>query len=418
MPSYTSVLPGSTRLPKVSFEFGPFYTPASTPFAFGSGTSWVDVTSSVREFQWGYGRNDELGDYQPGSGYIVLDNRDRRFDPTNTAGTFYGNLKPRRTFHFTAVDSGGTYLTDYFMWAVGFPQAWPSGGADNVTRVDLVDQLSISETIKFPIGYTRPLETIADRWTAVLGDAGFSQFSIPICGTYVAALEVTDTDQSVFRHLRDLARTDGGVLAQRAGGFINYESKRLVITSGAASSNRLNFTDSRTAGGTYIHYSPTVETVQDDNYLWNSATVSGAADGVLGYSSDDASQTEFNQLNQSLSTLYEYETDCEDRAQYLTYLYAQPKMRAPTLQVDLATCAASAQALLIAAGPDFPCRVTRFATAAVPLTLDLKVESIRHMISPGQYLMQFGTSPADLSSYWTIETSTLGTIDSTNLIAP
>jgi hypothetical protein len=56
--------------------------------------SWVDVTQYVRSGSTRIGRRDELDTFQPGSITLEVDNRDRRFDPLNTAGPYYGYLLP------------------------------------------------------------------------------------------------------------------------------------------------------------------------------------------------------------------------------------------------------------------------------------------------------------------------------------
>ncbi len=65
------------------------------PYAF-SGFVWTDVTSYVRAINITRGRTDELSNFESGNASIVLDNRDRRFDPFHATGPYYGKLLPRR----------------------------------------------------------------------------------------------------------------------------------------------------------------------------------------------------------------------------------------------------------------------------------------------------------------------------------
>lgn len=68
--------------------------------------TWVDVTSYVRAIDIARGRQADLNPFDNGTARIELDNRDGRFNPSNTAGPYYPNVKPRRQIRITA-----TYTT-------------------------------------------------------------------------------------------------------------------------------------------------------------------------------------------------------------------------------------------------------------------------------------------------------------------
>lgn len=56
------------------------WAPTSAPAS--EAPAWEDITDLLYEWEWSYGRNDETGEFEPGRGAVVLDNRDRLFDPT------------------------------------------------------------------------------------------------------------------------------------------------------------------------------------------------------------------------------------------------------------------------------------------------------------------------------------------------
>ncbi|CAB5219031.1 Concanavalin A-like lectin/glucanases superfamily [uncultured Caudovirales phage] len=68
--------------------------------------TWVDVTSYVRSIDISRGRQADLNPFDNGTARIELDNRDGRFNPSNTASPYYPNVKPRRQIKITA-----TYTT-------------------------------------------------------------------------------------------------------------------------------------------------------------------------------------------------------------------------------------------------------------------------------------------------------------------
>lgn len=68
--------------------------------------TWVDVTSYTRGIEISRGRNADLDPFDNGTARVTLDNRDGRFNPSNTASPYYPNVKPRRQIKITA-----TYTT-------------------------------------------------------------------------------------------------------------------------------------------------------------------------------------------------------------------------------------------------------------------------------------------------------------------
>lgn len=83
--------------------------------------TWVDVTDYVRDVPNVFrGRTDEYASFSPGSATVVLDNRDRRFDPDYAAGAYYPNVLPGKRIKITwafAAASGVLFT--------GYVQGWP-----------------------------------------------------------------------------------------------------------------------------------------------------------------------------------------------------------------------------------------------------------------------------------------------------
>lgn len=67
---------------------------------FNTGTTanpvWADISSFMRSFSYSRGRDDYFSSFSAGSCSIVLDNRGRQFDPTNTGSPYAGSIVPRR----------------------------------------------------------------------------------------------------------------------------------------------------------------------------------------------------------------------------------------------------------------------------------------------------------------------------------
>jgi hypothetical protein len=65
----------------------------SPPGTARASITWVDVTAWLLEpVGVDRGRSSEFDDFPPSRFSCTLDNSDRRFDPTNTAGPYYPNV--------------------------------------------------------------------------------------------------------------------------------------------------------------------------------------------------------------------------------------------------------------------------------------------------------------------------------------
>ena len=113
----------------------------ATPYDRNPAT-WVDVTTYVRNISIRRGRSGDLEQFPTGTASIILDNRDRRFDPFNTAGPYYGDLIPRRQIRVTA-STGGAYVPVFRGWVSGWPIAYTSAGFDATTALECFDVLGL-----------------------------------------------------------------------------------------------------------------------------------------------------------------------------------------------------------------------------------------------------------------------------------
>jgi hypothetical protein len=113
-----------------------------------TGLTWTDISAYVRSISVRRGRTDELDAFQPGTCTLVLDNRDRRFDPLNTASPYVGNLRARRQVRVTATYAAVSY--PIFRGHVrGFGVA-PDVSRDSVWTVQATDGLAYLAGIDMP----------------------------------------------------------------------------------------------------------------------------------------------------------------------------------------------------------------------------------------------------------------------------
>lgn len=128
-----------TTTVEISFVSGPYI----------ASPTWVNVTTYVREITTRRGRSNELQSFETGTATITLDNRDRRFDPMNTAGPYYGNLTPRRQVRITATANSIT-KTIYRGYIAGWPVEITDAGFDSTVTLECFDALGLLAQEELP----------------------------------------------------------------------------------------------------------------------------------------------------------------------------------------------------------------------------------------------------------------------------
>jgi len=123
---------GATPVVEISFDDGPYV--ASPTF--------VDVTSKVRSFTIHRGRASDFTQFDTGTATVVLDNRDRLFDPFYTSGVYYGKLRPRRQIRIRGTAASTTY--DVFRgYVAGWPVEYTNAGKDSTVTIECFDALGL-----------------------------------------------------------------------------------------------------------------------------------------------------------------------------------------------------------------------------------------------------------------------------------
>ena len=151
---------------------GDFFTIGATPLG---GTAIVgalplagdvntDVTSYVRSVSLRRGRSKETEKFDAGRATVVLDNRARTFDPSYTAGPYYGSLKPRKAVTID-VEGQRVYTGQVEDWNLDY-----TVGGDSTASVVASDGLTLlaGRTLT---GGTATSQATGARITAVLADA-------------------------------------------------------------------------------------------------------------------------------------------------------------------------------------------------------------------------------------------------------
>jgi hypothetical protein len=117
--------------------------------------TWSDITTYVRSVSTSRGRTDDWQNFDSGSATLVLDNRDRRFDPTYTAGPNYGNLQPRRQIRVTAdAGTGSGYVALFRGFVDGWPVRLSQAGFDSTVTITAYETLGLIAQDQVPADWS------------------------------------------------------------------------------------------------------------------------------------------------------------------------------------------------------------------------------------------------------------------------
>ncbi len=137
-------MPYPVAVVEIAFTDGPYVV----------SPTWTDVTSYVRGMDISRGVPDDWTLQADGSATVTLSNRDRRFDPFNTTGPYYGNLLPRRQIRIRATFSSTTY--DVFRgFIAGWPPEWTDAGTDSTVTLFCFDALQLLGSSSLPADWSR-----------------------------------------------------------------------------------------------------------------------------------------------------------------------------------------------------------------------------------------------------------------------
>jgi len=186
-------VPFPVAIVEIAFDDGPYVV----------SPTWTNVTSYVREMTTDRGRSDDWGTFD-GSASVVLSNRDRRFDPFNTSGPYYGKLLPRRQIRITATYGGTTYPI-FRGFVAGWPPVWTDAGKDSTVTLSCFDAMGLLASDAQPVDWAR-------NYILTTSPRHYYPCDEPV-GPYTANQSLKDYGSEPLNMLTTAAASSGGQLA-------------------------------------------------------------------------------------------------------------------------------------------------------------------------------------------------------------
>lgn len=380
-----------TRLdPKVEIAF-PTPPRSTSPI-------WVDVTDYASEITSAKrGRQHELNEFEAGAGTMILDNSDRRFDPTYVGSPYWPNVRPMRRVRISGITNSTTKAV-FTGYVLEWPPDW-SGLDFSQTTVQLVDGIGVLSMSPLVGAFSQQLT--GARINAVLDAVGWPAADRVIgtgLSTVVAATFLSTDKQMAWQHILDVAGTENGLAFVDAQGRFVFIDRQATLTAPYTTSQ---FTfDDTIAAQLFDDLTPT----EEDDLLWNSVTVTDNS-GIASTAIDSTSQNEYWPRSLPISTLLPTgSSEALDHAAFELAQFKDPYVRFASLEYIATTSdTLAAQAL----GREIGDRITIKKTPPGPppqVSADAVIQSIEHKIVPG------GGSVAPT---WTVDYELSGAVSGT-----
>lgn len=405
-------------LPLVVVEFSPTTGPMDVP-------AWVDITDSVVSFETSRGRSRELDRIEAGTCTLVLANDDRRFDPLNADGPYYGALVPYKRIRVRAIWAGIDYpvFTGYVeQWSLPL---WRHGAVQ--CRVTAVDGFGLLSEVEVYGDY--PEQATGARINAILTEAGWSTGQAWLLGdaTYgvlgtttipaplgdraISAGVSTITAQTLdgvgaLGHMQLAAQLEAGLLFISAGGAVTFQARHeRIIPQGL-----------KATFGNDIGQLPYVDCVIDasPDLLYNHVSITRTG-GEAQVVSDAASIAAY--FKRSYSVRLPLLTD-EEAHGYANWVLARSKdFRVRITSVTIDPPAAPDLLWPHALGRELSDKVRTVYSPPVGSAIDETsfIERIeqRYSAPDASWATAFGISPATEPTPWILEDPTYGILGET-----
>jgi hypothetical protein len=410
--------PGGTTL---FIEFSPTTNPLDTPV-------WVDISTSVRHAEGvtiRRGRSSELDAFQTGTASFTLDNRTRLFDPTNAAGTYYGNLKPLRRFRILA-----TYNSVTYPLFVGFCQGWPQeydvSNREAVCPIQLVDGFGLlAQTNGGDNAFVLDSATEGILDSDRLGGEG-GDIAVELSGERVVrVLDINgwpEADRAVddglslvssdfpsgsgLAYLQQVERSEDGFLYVSADGQVVFLDRNNRQTLTRMSTSQATFDDD----GTDLAYSGLSYQFDAEN-LYNDIRLTGDS-GTEQADEDPDSIDAYFRRTFSDTILTTPDDVVRDLVQLKLLRYKDPLLRCP--QIEVKPLADRTNLFPAVLGRELLDRVTVRRTpqgvGSVNATEQI-VEGVAHTFTSKNWVTTLQLSPGFITSFFTLDSVTLGVLD-------
>lgn len=382
----------AAAMPDITVEVSFSSRPTAEP-------SWTDISSAVKAIpQITRGRQTVLDRFQAGTATVLVDNRDRDFDPTYASGSYYPNVVPMRRIRIRATFSSTTY--DLFNgYVVDWPQQYP-GPREAVVPIQCADGFKVLALDKLSQSYSQ--EASGTRINNVLSDVSWLTADRDIDAGQSTIQAVTLDNEEALSHLLTINETENGRLFINGAGEVVFQDRHAkykspydtVQATFGSGSGELPFDDIA------LEYS--------DMNIWNHTIVERSGGTAQSVEDSDSIDDHFRRTLEKTGLLMTSDTEAQDAANWLLSQFKSPRLRIRELVLqgrysdDVAT-----QALTREIGDRV--KVVHRPPGGGTITQESFIEQITWAFRKGAWTVRWALSRASDQAFWILNSSALGT---------
>ncbi|MFC3986783.1 hypothetical protein [Streptosporangium jomthongense] len=395
----------STSLPVVTIE------------VMFNGSTWTDVSAWGKRgitTRRGSSRIDSpIIRYEAGTATVVLNNTDRRFDPTNTAGPYVSGgrsqVTPMRPIRIRATWNSTTY--NVFR---GFVDQWDVDWVADVyseVTVRATDGFKVLRNKKRPaVAAVGAGETTGARITRVLNSAGWSATD-RVIATGNSTVQATTLEGDALSELQAVADSEIGELYIDGAGRVVFRNRQAVLTDTRSNTVQTTF------GATPGVAAPCVARINtDDATLYNEvrAQRTGGVEQLLG---DSASQDEFlTRTFQASELQLQDDTTVGNYASWILYVSKDPEVRFDEIEIHAHADPTLFPQVLAREIGDRIRIVRRPPGGGTAITRDVFIRGIAHVKGPATWITTWSLQSATkYGSFLVLDNPVLGQLDNNAL---
>lgn len=375
-----------------------------------------DVSDTARSVSISRGRSRELDKYRVGQATMVLDNRERTYDPTDLATAYLGQIQPRKEVRLT-VGNQVAFNGVVEDWSFNYDV-----GGDSTTTLLAVDGFSLLARQDIG-GFSQGTATCDSRISAVLDASGvaFPPAKRDIAASsYVLKSGTVAADTNALAYLQSIETVEAGDFFIAANGLVTFKTRQPGIQD-AAYDAAVSYDDSTTdysypppaltSNVVFTDEAPGVVTVGSATEIRvpyvgigmelgmdQVRNLVNVTFGTATYTSQNTdSQDRYGVVSLQVDgSLFQSSSDAEDLADYLVARYQQPVVRYNEVVVDLGGVDTAQIASLLALDLTDVVRI-RFRPNRLNARVErvATVEGIDHQISPQRHriIYRFSAAP-------------------------
>lgn len=236
---------------------------------FGSGPlagapSFTDISAFCKGFEISRGRSSVLDRFDAGTGVVILENMDGRFDPINTSSPYSPDLKIGTPVRIRVVHNA-IFYTLFRGMVDSFPIEYSNAGQYSELALPITDLFPALAGYNLE-GVTFPEETTGERVAAILNEVGWPVGLRDIAlGTALVAGGTLESI-SAAEHLEEVVAVEAGTFFIAGDGFATFQDR----TSGTGFASTATFG----TGGGEIEFDE-IERAYDRDMLVNIVKAQG-----------------------------------------------------------------------------------------------------------------------------------------------